>query len=86
MIQIILPAALYARSIGGNDRLLSHLAPMNLTVAELAGTVRTARGLSSAEAQRRLSEIGPNAVAEDRGRPIERVLRHFWSPVPWMLR
>jgi H+-transporting ATPase len=44
-----------------------------------------APGLSSAEAARRLAEFGPNEVAEKAERPIKRVLRHFWSPVPWML-
>jgi H+-transporting ATPase len=42
-------------------------------------------GLSSAEAARRLAEFGPNAVAEQHVHPAVRVLRHFWSPVPWML-
>jgi H+-transporting ATPase len=41
--------------------------------------------MSSAEASRRLAEFGPNAVAEEAEHPIKRVLRHFWSPVPWML-
>ena len=45
----------------------------------------TAPGLSSAEASRRMAEFGPNAVAEEAEHPIKRVLRHFWSPVPWML-
>ncbi|HEY0182509.1 MAG TPA: HAD-IC family P-type ATPase [Rhodopila sp.] len=45
----------------------------------------TVTGLSSAEAARRRTEFGPNAVAEDKEHPIKRVLRHFWSPVPWML-
>ncbi|WP_438396218.1 HAD-IC family P-type ATPase [Caballeronia sp. DA-9] len=42
-------------------------------------------GLSSAEAARQLAEAGPNEVAADRERPVLRILRHFWSPVPWML-
>ncbi len=42
-------------------------------------------GLSSAEAARRLAEIGPNAVVEERVHPAARIARHFWSPVPWML-
>jgi H+-transporting ATPase len=43
------------------------------------------KGLSSAEALRRLSESGPNEVATADEHPIRRALRHFWSPVPWML-
>ena len=42
-------------------------------------------GLSSAEAQRRRVEFGPNAVAEEQAHPLKRLARHFWAPVPWML-
>ena len=42
-------------------------------------------GLSSAEAVRRRSEFGPNAVVEEHIHPLVRVARHFWAPVPWML-
>jgi Cation transporter/ATPase, N-terminus len=43
-------------------------------------------GLSSAEASRRLLEYGPNAVVEERVHPVAQVVRHFWAPVPWMLK
>ena len=42
-------------------------------------------GLTSVEARRRLAEIGPNAVVENHVHPLERMARHFWAPVPWML-
>ena len=42
-------------------------------------------GITSAEAARRSAEFGPNAVVEPHPHPIFRILRHFWSPVPWML-
>ena len=42
-------------------------------------------GLSTAEAERRLRQFGPNAVVEERVSLPKRVLRHFWAPVPWML-
>jgi H+-transporting ATPase len=42
-------------------------------------------GLSSGEAARRRAEFGPNTVVEERVRPVARVARHFWAPVPWML-
>jgi H+-transporting ATPase len=48
-------------------------------------SMAAADGLSSAEAGRRLAEFGPNAVAEEKIRPITRVARHFWALVPWML-
>lgn len=44
-----------------------------------------AAGLSGGEAARRLARYGPNAVAADEPHPVMNVLRHFWSPVPWML-
>ena len=42
-------------------------------------------GLSSDEAERRLTAVGPNAVAEERVHPLMRIAHHFWAPVPWML-
>jgi H+-transporting ATPase len=42
-------------------------------------------GLSSAEAARRLAQAGPNTMAEAQEHPLHRALRHFWTPVPWML-
>lgn len=45
----------------------------------------SATGLTSAEAARRLAEVGPNAVT-DRAPPAWRVfLAKFWTPVAWML-
>ncbi|MDE2490352.1 MAG: plasma-membrane proton-efflux P-type ATPase [Elusimicrobia bacterium] len=43
------------------------------------------RGLSGAEAARRLAQYGPNAVAPDESRPWRALLAKFWAPVPWML-
>ncbi len=43
------------------------------------------QGLSSEEAVRRLSQVGPNAVAEPHVSQFIRVARRFWEPVPWML-
>jgi H+-transporting ATPase len=59
---------------------------MDAATADMAATAAAvAAGLSSAEAASRLARFGPNAVAEDRRHPAWQVLRHFWSPVPWML-
>ena len=43
-------------------------------------------GLTSAEARRRLGELGPNAVAEHARSRWRVFLAKFWSPVPWRLR
>jgi len=42
-------------------------------------------GLTSQQAEERLRQYGPNAVAEERPHPVLLILRKFWSPVPWML-
>ena len=42
-------------------------------------------GLTSAEASRRLGEIGPNAVSEEAPPRWRRFLAKFSAPIPWML-
>lgn len=42
-------------------------------------------GLTSAEAQRRLEQHGPNEIPEPRPHPVATLLKKFWGPVPWML-
>ncbi len=42
-------------------------------------------GLDDAEAERRLAQFGPNALAEERRHPILRFLGYFWGPIPWMI-
>ncbi|MCV7229573.1 HAD-IC family P-type ATPase [Mycolicibacterium komossense] len=42
-------------------------------------------GLTTAEAHRRLTEVGPNSLPDTTVHPVTRALRKFWAPVPWML-
>jgi len=42
-------------------------------------------GLTSAEARRRLSESGPNAIADQAPPPWRTFLAKLWGPIPWML-
>ena len=42
-------------------------------------------GLTTHQAERLLSEYGPNAVAEEREHPLRALGSKFWAPVPWML-
>ena len=42
-------------------------------------------GLTTAEARRLTEQYGPNAVAEEKQRPLRVLLSKFWAPVPWML-
>jgi H+-transporting ATPase len=44
-----------------------------------------AAGLSSAEAERRLAQYGPNALAEEHISALQRLARFFWGPIPWMI-
>ena len=44
-----------------------------------------ATGLTTTEARQRLSEFGPNAVAEETRPRWKLFLTKFWSPVAWML-
>lgn len=63
------------------ERDLNDLAPV-LSEIPVTGTES---GLSSTEAARRLAQFGANDVPEEKAHPLTRLLRHFWSPVPWML-
>jgi H+-transporting ATPase len=42
-------------------------------------------GLSSAEAERRLEQYGPNALPETRTGWLRRLAGYFWGPIPWMI-
>jgi H+-transporting ATPase len=59
---------------------------MSIQLAEMAMNDRSElAGLSSVEAASRRAQFGPNAVVEEQVHPLQRVARHFWAPVPWML-
>jgi len=42
-------------------------------------------GLSQAEAQKRLTQYGPNEIEEKRTSPFLKFLTYFWGPIPWMI-
>jgi H+-transporting ATPase len=42
-------------------------------------------GLSQAEAQKRLSQYGPNEIAEKKANQLLKLLTYFWGPIPWMI-
>jgi H+-transporting ATPase len=42
-------------------------------------------GLTQAEAQKRLTEYGPNEIAEKKTNPFLKFLTYFWGPIPWMI-
>jgi len=43
------------------------------------------KGLTKAEAEKRLSQYGPNALAEKKVNPVLKFLSYFWGPIPWMI-
>ncbi len=42
-------------------------------------------GLTHAEAQKRLTQYGPNEIKEEKINPILKFLTYFWGPIPWMI-
>jgi H+-transporting ATPase len=45
----------------------------------------TEKGLSSPDAATRLSQFGPNEIAEKKQSAILAFLRYFWGPIAWMI-
>ncbi|MBK1623244.1 plasma-membrane proton-efflux P-type ATPase [Afifella marina] len=42
-------------------------------------------GLTSETAQERLATFGENAISEEKTSPLQRLMRYFWAPIPWMI-
>jgi len=53
-------------------------------IAELPVRAELA-GLSEAEAERRLTQYGENALTEHHVGVLERLAHFFWGPIPWMI-
>lgn len=45
----------------------------------------SSKGLTSSEAKKRLSEMGPNALPEEHKSMLIRFFSYFWGPIPWMI-
>ena len=45
----------------------------------------SSEGLSQAEAQKRLTQYGPNEIDEKKTNPFLKFLTYFWGPIPWMI-
>jgi H+-transporting ATPase len=46
---------------------------------------RNQDGLTTAEAEARLKQYGPNAVVEEKAHPVKAFVKRFWAPIPWLL-
>jgi H+-transporting ATPase len=58
----------------------------SLTIEEVTRQLESGdQGLSAAEAQKRLSQFGRNALEEKKVSPLARFLGYFWGPIPWMI-
>ena len=42
-------------------------------------------GLTEAEAQKRLTQYGPNEIAEKKTNELLKFFSYFWGPIPWMI-
>jgi H+-transporting ATPase len=45
----------------------------------------TQDGLSQAEAEKRLTQYGPNEITEKKTNQLLKFLSYFWGPIPWMI-
>jgi len=42
-------------------------------------------GLTQEEAAKRLTQYGPNELADHKANPLLAFLKYFWGPIPWMI-
>ena len=42
-------------------------------------------GLTQVEAEKRLTQYGPNEITEKKANPLLKFLSYFWGPIPWMI-
>src|SRR5271167_3993152 len=55
----------------------------SLSMPELQAKLRSSPdGLSQAEAQKRLTQYGPNEIEEKEPNPYLKFLTYFWGPIP----
>jgi H+-transporting ATPase len=57
-----------------------------LPVAEVEKRLSTSPdGLTGIEAKKRLTQYGPNEIAEKKTNALLKFLGYFWGPIPWMI-
>jgi len=58
----------------------------SLPVAEVEEKLGSSpNGLTQAEAQKRLTQYGPNEIIEKKTNELLKFLSYFWGPIPWMI-
>jgi H+-transporting ATPase len=61
------------------------LKSLSLDALEARLGVSPDKGLTQAEADKRLAQYGPNALTEKKVNPVLKFLSYFWGPIPWMI-
>ena len=54
-------------------------------VQKLQDLKTSSKGLSTTEAQQRLTQYGPNAIEAHEQSKWKKLLGYFWGPIPWMI-
>jgi H+-transporting ATPase len=58
----------------------------SMSMAQLQAQLQSSpQGLTQVEAQRRLSQYGPNELEEKKTSEVLKFLSYFWGPIPWMI-
>jgi len=57
----------------------------NTSSEQVGNIVSDIKGLSSAQAEKRIEKYGPNEIPEKEESLIHRIFRRFWGPIPWMI-
>ena len=73
------PSATASKPIGKDDLQTLPLAQVEKKLGS------SPDGLTQAEAQKRLTQYGPNEIAEKKTNEILKFLSYFWGPIPWMI-
>ena len=63
----------------------SDLATLSLDKLEAKLGTSPEKGLTGAEAEKRLAQYGANEIAETKTSPLLKFLSYFWGPIPWMI-
>ena len=57
-----------------------------IPMADLQAKLQSSpNGLTQAEATKRLTQYGPNEIAEKKTNEFLKFLSYFWGPIPWMI-
>lgn len=57
----------------------------NTSSEQVGNIVSDIKGLSSAQAEKRIEKYGPNEIPEKEESLFHRIFRRFWGPIPWMI-